>query len=54
MKVIQFSSLKEHFKEALNRNGTALERFKKAQIDSLKAEIQVGKVVAERTTEHLL
>lgn len=42
MKVIQFSSLKEHFKEALNRNGAALEKLKKAQIDNLKAEIQVG------------
>lgn len=48
MKVIQFSSLKEHFKETLNRNENALERFKKAQIDSLKAEIQVGNVLIEK------
>lgn len=45
MKVIQFTSLKEYFKDALNRNGDALEKFKKAQIDSLKAEIQVGNTI---------
>lgn len=47
MKVIQFTSLKEHFKEALNRNGSALERFKRAQIDNLKAEIQVGNTMQQ-------
>lgn len=45
MKVIQFTSLKEHFKEALNRNGSALEKFKRAQMDTLKAEIQVGNTI---------
>lgn len=44
MKVIQFTSLKEYFKQTLNRNGSTVERFKRAQIDNLKAEIQVGNV----------
>lgn len=48
MKIIQFTGLKEHFKEALNKNGRALEKFKQAQIDNLRAEIQVGNTMQQK------